>query len=154
MGRVIPRVKPRTQEQPQPQKQKQELVINIPARQPQGKIIRGERAPVPNYICYPEAFAGRLDAKGNWLGGRVPKCKRCQGNLQPNENHVCPGFEPQYDEWTQERQDRWDARVAAIREAKEAGVFFEENEDYIEPDYCEGEGDDYVEDDYCEGDED
>jgi hypothetical protein len=56
----------------------------------QSQIIMEPNKPWPNRLCYPEAFKG-------WKPGmRVPKCKRCQENLQPNENHVCQGFVPKY----------------------------------------------------------
>jgi hypothetical protein len=47
---------------------------------------RAER-PVPNYVCYPEAFKDYDPKTGRWKGGsrRVPKCRVCECNLQPNE---------------------------------------------------------------------
>jgi hypothetical protein len=72
---------------------------------------RAER-PVPNYLCYPEAFKGRVDEHGNWLGGKVPKCRKCGGNLQPKENHVCPGFIPKYSELPlEERRARRECKL-------------------------------------------
>jgi hypothetical protein len=35
-----------------------------------------------------------IDEHGNWLGGRLPRCHRCDGLLPPKENHVCPGYMP------------------------------------------------------------
>jgi len=55
---------------------------------------RPKRLP-PNYICYPEAFKGRVDKHGNWLGGKLPRCRVCKGLLPPKENHVCSGYVPQ-----------------------------------------------------------
>jgi hypothetical protein len=55
---------------------------------PMGSVAQ-ERKPLPNRLCYPEAFK-------DWKPGmRVPKCKRCSANLHPNENHVCEGYVPQ-----------------------------------------------------------
>jgi hypothetical protein len=67
-----------------------------PPKRPKGKITGGEKPLPPNWKCYPELFKGRVDEHGNWLGGRVPKCKVCQGLLQPQENHVCEGYYPKY----------------------------------------------------------
>lgn len=50
--------------------------------------------PVPNYLCYAVAFKGRVDEHGNWLGGRLPKCLKCKGLLEPKDNHQCPGYIP------------------------------------------------------------
>ena len=63
---------------------------------PEGQITKGEKKPLPNRLCYPELFKGRIGPKGEWLGGKVPKCKRCEGNLFPEENHECPGFIPKF----------------------------------------------------------
>jgi hypothetical protein len=73
--------------QGQPQKQ------NTDQRQ-RGKIISGDRPLPPNYKCYPDAFKGLVDEHGNWLGGKLPACRVCQGLLPPRENHVCPGYYP------------------------------------------------------------
>lgn len=59
-----------------------------------GTITKGERKPLPNRLCYPEAFAHCYDKDGKWIGGKVPRCKRCDAVLHPNENHVCPGYVP------------------------------------------------------------
>lgn len=57
---------------------------------PVGKITQGEKKPLPNYLCYPEAFK-------DWRPGRLlPKCRVCGDILQRNENHVCEGFVPKY----------------------------------------------------------
>lgn len=58
--------------------------------------------PVPNHICYRGiaffTFGPRknIDEDGNWLGSRVPKCRLCGDNLQPNENHKCSGWNPKW----------------------------------------------------------
>lgn len=52
------------------------------------------RPPIPNYLRYPSLFKDRVDRYGKWLGGRVPRCRKCDGNLQPNEHHICSGYEP------------------------------------------------------------
>jgi hypothetical protein len=66
---------------------------------------------LPNRLCYPAAFR-------NWKRGmRVPKCRRCDANLQPEENHVCEGYVPKYATMDMEMReanreallgDRWD----------------------------------------------
>jgi hypothetical protein len=59
---------------------------NQKPKRPTGTLVKGERKPLPNRLCYPDAFK-------DWKPGmRVPKCKKCGGNLQPNENHACPGY--------------------------------------------------------------
>jgi len=67
----------------------------LPAPKPKTRIVRGDRPLPPNYICYPEAFKGRVDKHGNWLGGQLPRCRRCKELLPPKENHVCPGYVPE-----------------------------------------------------------
>ena len=60
---------------------------NVKGIKPQGA---SGKKPLPNRLCYPEAFKG-------WRPGmKVPKCNRCGDNLQPEENHVCEGFVPKY----------------------------------------------------------
>jgi len=92
--------------------------------QKQKQLQRQERAaaraarPVPNYICYPEAFKGYDPKTGRWHGGRLPKCRVCECTLQPTENHVCDGFTPKYVEHDEEWHERMEARREAIREAK------------------------------------
>lgn len=90
-----------------------------------------------------------IDETGRWLGGRLPRCRVCEASLQPRENHVCEGFKPKYEELTEERHQRWEARREAIREAKRNGTFFSEDEDDLsgyedepEEDWCdEDDGD-------------
>lgn len=68
--------------------------------------------PVPNRICYAEAFA-------NWKPGqRLPRCRRCEAILQPEENHVCPGFQPKFAEHDDEWHERREAERECIREAR------------------------------------
>jgi|ERR1035437_460871 hypothetical protein len=135
-GKIINRVKPVVSgaepEQQQNQNQNQ---------RPKGVITKVERKPLPNRLCYPDAFK-------DWKPGmRVPKCRVCEGVLYPEENHVCDGFKPKYEEWTEERSERWEERRAAIREAKANGMHFEDDwcdeDDGPEDDWCD-------EDDYCE----
>jgi len=58
-------------------------------KRPIGTVVKGEVKPLPNYLCYPDAFK-------NWKPGmRLPKCRRCGGTLQRNENHECEGYVPQ-----------------------------------------------------------
>lgn len=54
---------------------------------------------MPNHITYRDVvfFVGKnIDAEGNWLGGKLPKCKKCRARLDPSEHHDCPGFRPRY----------------------------------------------------------
>jgi hypothetical protein len=90
--------------------------------QKQKQQQRQERAaaraarPVPNYICYPEAFKGKVDESGNWKGpGKLPRCRVCEERLGPMENHVCPGFTPKYVEHDTEWHERQDAQREEIR---------------------------------------
>jgi len=122
--------------------------------QKQKQLQRQERAaaraarPVPNYICYPEAFKGYDPKTGRWHGGRLPKCRVCECTLQPTENHKCEGFKPKYVEHDEEWHERWEARRQAIREAKRNGTFFSEDEDDLSGYEDEPEEDEsYVEDD-------
>jgi hypothetical protein len=139
--------------------------------------------PVPNWITYLNIafFVGKnIDANGNWLGGKLPPCRRCKVRLQPNENHVCEGYVPQYMEWTDERRAIAEARREAIHETLhgdapkpwddpdsrtvtcncgfeshdvEEAMFHEEScQAGWDNRRCHPLGDDY--DDYCEGDDD
>jgi hypothetical protein len=84
------------------------------------KIISGRKPPrpVPNYICYPEAFKLYDPKTGRWRGGRLPKCRVCECTLQPTENHKCSGFTPKYVEHDEEWRERWEQRRQEIREAR------------------------------------
>lgn len=117
------------------------VVVTLPDKEPTGSLYleakrrlkereqrlaadRARRAaiPVPNYKCYPAAFVGRIDDKGNWLPGvsrKVPKCRVCEGLLHPNENHVCTGFVPKYVEHDDEWRERQDEKQLEIRVSKE-----------------------------------
>ncbi|MGA8733703.1 MAG: hypothetical protein WB558_07255 [Terriglobales bacterium] len=59
---------------------------------PEGQVTKGEKKPLPNWRCYEELFRGCVDKQGNWLGGRLPLCRRCKNILPPQEHHDCPGF--------------------------------------------------------------
>jgi len=95
----------------------------------QARAARRAAAPVPNWICYQGSvfIVGKnIDEKGNWLGGRLPRCRVCEGRLDPQENHVCPGFTPKYvehdDEWHECTEDRRqgirEARLEDMRESR------------------------------------
>src|ERR1019366_9228133 len=53
-----------------------------------GHVTKGEKKPLPNYLCYPEAL------KAWRLARHLQKCRRCGDVLQRNETHVCEGFVP------------------------------------------------------------
>jgi len=109
---------------------------------------RRDARPVPNYLCYPEAFKQYDPKTGNWSGGRLPRCRVCDNILQPEENHVCEGFTPKYVEHDEEWQERWEQRREDIREMRRNGWHYEADlddgmeEDEPEDDYCEDDGDD------------
>jgi hypothetical protein len=63
------------------------------------------------------------------------------------EHHNCPGYVKKYEDWTEDRHQRWLEHCEAIRQAKRNGTFYDENES---GDYCEGEDNDWVE---CEDDQ-
>jgi hypothetical protein len=78
----------------------------------------GVKEPLPNRLCYPEAFKG-------WMPGmRVPKCKRCQGLLHPNENHVCEGYEPKYAtlDWERREDNREDLREDRMAQRRDRDI--------------------------------
>lgn len=71
----------------------------------------------PNHITYRNVvfFVGKnIDENGRWLGGKLPPCEVCGGNLPPGEHHQCSGFQPKYIE----HDDEWKERAEARREAK------------------------------------
>jgi len=118
------------------------------------KIVSGAKppSPPPNWKCYPMIFVvgKNIDEHGNWKGGRLPRCRKCRGNLPPREHHVCPGFQPMFPTADpEERRAKWEARREMIREAKRNGTFFSEDEDDLsgyedepEEDWCdEDDGD-------------
>jgi hypothetical protein len=87
--------------------------------------------PVPNYICYPEVWSGRVDEHGDWLEGvsRAPtKCRRCQHYLGgPKDNHQCAGFVPQYQTLDEEE------RESICEYMNTAEGYVDEDDDYIDP---------------------
>ncbi len=89
------------------------IVAEREARLKAAAIARAER-PVPNRICYAEAFK-------DWKpGDKIPTCDRCHATLFPNENHKCEGFKPKYKEHDQESHERFEARREAIRKSRAA----------------------------------
>jgi hypothetical protein len=149
-----------------------------------GTIVKGDRPLPPNWKCYQEAFAGRVDENGNWLNGvstRLPKCRVCGGTLHKNENHVCDGFVPKYEDFSPERlarleQRRQDIHAARIRpkgiwcggcdaliESEDDARWHDEHcreGSVVDHRAINGDEDDLSgyedepEDDYCEGDDD
>src|SRR5258708_13103423 len=67
---------------------------------------RTSQSPVPNYLCYPEAFKLYDPKTGRWHGGRLPKCRVCECTLQPTENHLCEASNPKYVKHDQPSHDR------------------------------------------------
>ena len=145
-------------------------IVTLPDKEPSGflvdeakrlqqqrqerKIVSGAKppSPPPNWKCYPMIFVvgKNIDEHGSWKGGRLPRCRKCQGNLPPREHHVCPGFQPMFPTTDpEERSAKWEARREAIRQAKCDGTFFSEDEDALsgyedepEEDWCdEDDGD-------------
>jgi hypothetical protein len=131
-------------------------------RQNQERAERRANQPLLNRDRYPEKYAQWL----KWYPtghGKQPKCWMCrEATIFWNEPaHVCEGFKPQfvdaevveerYEARRVERRERWEAQREAIREAKANGTFFpEEDGEYDEGDYCEGDDDGYE----CEDDDD
>jgi hypothetical protein len=145
-------------------------IVTLPDKEPSGflvdeakrlqqqrrerKIVSGAKppSPPPNWKCYPMIFVvgKNIDEHGSCKGGRLPRCRKCQGNLPPREHHVCPGFQPMFPTTDpEERRAQWEARREMIREAKRNGTFFSEDEDDLsgyedepEEDWCdEDDGD-------------
>ena len=97
--------------------------------QKQVEIERREEAaeraarPVPNHICYrnilffTEGERRNIDENGNWLGGLLPKCRRCDERIDPKDNHKCPGFMPKYSTTGLSREERRELIRAAWAEA-------------------------------------
>jgi hypothetical protein len=80
-------------------------LVKDPIGHGQRLVVREPNRPVPNKYCYPDLFK-------NWQPGmKVPKCKRCDGLLPPDENHVCEGYVPKYPDMDYEARD--DAREDA-----------------------------------------
>jgi hypothetical protein len=145
-------------------------------RQAEDKARRDAK-PVPNYICYPDAFKLYDPKTGHWSGGKLPKCRVCEAILQPTENHVCPGFVPKYADHDAAWKDRQTARREAIRESRpmrcitcsvcgevmddpDAGQWHYEDHEGKPVREHQGDEDDlsgyedHDDGDYCEGDED
>lgn len=154
-------------------------------KQAEEKAARREaraNAPVPNYICYAWLFPNYDSKTGRGTPRPLPRCKVCDGVIQPQEHHVCPGFTPKYVEHDAEWHERQEAKREEIRESRRLnrGVFctecgelmedpadaqwhFEDHEGkpYREHYAVDGEHDgdldgydDEPEEDYCEGDDD
>jgi len=148
-------------------KQKQE--------QARARQARRDATPVPNRICYAET------AFKDWKpGDRIPPCNKCGGLLHPNENHVCDGFKPMYEEHDEEWHEKQEARREAIRAAKPKRVticsgcdaeIHDLEEALWHDEYCQADQvrerraindeeddlsgyEDEPEEDYCEGDDD
>lgn len=86
-GRVVEEAEPAPVPKPKPE----------PEGRRKGKQVDGEKPLVPNWIAYQNIvfFVGKnVDAKGNRLGGKLPRCKVCKGLLDPQANHKCPGYVP------------------------------------------------------------
>ena len=146
-----------------------------------------ERAntPVPNWIAYKDIIfvvGKNVDNNGNWLGGRLPRCKVCEDPLPPREHHVCSGFTPKYVEHDEEWKEKQEAKREEIRETRRLGrgVFCTECGDLLEdPEDAQWHAEDHggkaqrnryavdgepdgdldgyedePEEDYCEGDDD
>lgn len=81
---------------------------------------RRER-PVPNWIAYKDIVfkvGVNIDENGFWKGGKLPKCRVCEGTLHPQENHKCEGFVPKFKERTREDHERFEALREEIRETR------------------------------------
>lgn len=68
-----------------------------PKARQQGEIVGAFKPPLPNRKSSPALFKRCYDAAGKWYGGKVPSCPRCGSNLQPNEYHVSPDYNPGMD---------------------------------------------------------
>lgn len=126
---------------------------------------RREERGVPNWIAYQGivfVVGKNVDENGKWLGGKLPKCRVCEGILHPQENHQCEGFTPKYVEhdeaWKerqeykreyaravmeQRREDIREARMEMIREARKNGELYGREDDGHEDDdgwECEDDG--------------
>lgn len=80
-------------------------------QKPMGTVTEAKKKPLPNRLCYPEAFK-------DWRPGmRMPKCKRCDCNLFPEENHVCEGYVPKlpFDDM-EDHMEFMDAQQESMRE--------------------------------------
>lgn len=95
------------------------VVATKPEPKQQQSQKQKPRPPAPNWKCYPMIFkiGVNIDHNGNWLGGKLPTCRVCEGLLPPKDNHVCSGFKPKYVENTPEREERWEEKRKLIRES-------------------------------------
>lgn len=72
------------------------------------------KPPVPNRICY-AALYEQWKANG---GGKLPKCRRCQGTIHwGDEHHDCPGYISQYDDFSDTEQHRAMHEAKTVNEA-------------------------------------
>ncbi len=95
----------------------------LKAKEQAATVRRAERAntPVPNHIAYRNIvfFVGKnIDHNGNWLGGLLPKCRKCEERLDPKDHHVCSGFTAKYVQHDQDWHDRQDQRREDIEESR------------------------------------
>lgn len=117
-----------------------------------GTVKKGLVKPPPNRVCYPEAFKV-------WKPGmRLPRCNRCDANLYPDENHVCPGYKPKlpiadtdahYERMEQQREnmrEQMDGHLDEMRAERMREAW--EQEDAADAD--DGPPDHLTEDEYLE----
>jgi hypothetical protein len=102
----------------------EEAIANLKARKERSDARKAKRdaQPVPNWIAYRDIIfvvGKNIDEKGNWLGGKLPKCKKCGYILPPQEHHECSGFVPKFVEHDAEWHERQDAKREEIRESRE-----------------------------------
>lgn len=161
-----------------------QLILKTKAEKSAARKAERYSRPVPNWKCYPMVFivGKNIDHNGNWLGGRLPKCRVCEERLHPKENHVCSGFKPKYVEHDEAWHERQEAKRAEIRASKRriitcsgCGAEIEsQDETRWHDEHCEQDRDswrsehyaingdeddlsgyeDEPEEDYCEGDDD
>jgi hypothetical protein len=91
----------------------------------------GYKTPIPNWKRFPHLFKVGVDVDeyGNWNGGRLPRCKKCQGILPPREHHGddCD-FVPQYDDRDMEMRE---GRVDELRKDKLEQMAERRSQEYI-----------------------
>ena len=108
--------------------------LNQKPKRPMGTVVKGERKPLPNRLCYPDAFK-------NWKRGmRVPRCRVCKENLYPEENHVCEGYKPQLpfmdmsahmERMQDQREEHHEASVNNRAERRKRGLLEYEDEENL-----------------------
>lgn len=98
-------------------------ILGAKAKAKAERQAKRDAEPVPNWRCYPKLFiiGKNIDHLGNWLGGKLPPCYVCGGNLPPREHHICDGYKAKFVEHTPERKERWEAQREEIRETRRAG---------------------------------